>query len=109
MAVATYWERGESIDYLNTGTDLIKFGDVVELGTGHVGVAGCDIGVGETGSLHVIGAYWLPSGGAAFAVGDEAFWDAAAGQVVASGTTSAGWVIKAATASDITVLVKIGG
>ena len=50
MSKAEYWQRGESIDYKNTGSSAIEANSVIVLGK-RVGVAGMTIQPGETGSL----------------------------------------------------------
>ena len=52
--MATYIQRGETLDYLNTTGGTIKLGDIVKLGT-RAGVAGDDIPAGEIGAVHVTG------------------------------------------------------
>lgn len=106
--MATYWQRGESIDYQNTGSDVIKAGDVVDL-DGRIGIAGCDIAPDNTGSLHVIGVFrFKKPSGVAIALGSAVNADPATGEAVASGGVAAGWAVEPAAASDETVLVKIG-
>ncbi|UTW68674.1 DUF2190 family protein [Anaerobacillus sp. HL2] len=51
---ASYVQRGEAIDYTNTGVEDIKGNDVVDLDT-RIGIAGGGIPIGATGSAHVIG------------------------------------------------------
>lgn len=107
--MATYWQRGESIDYKNTGSDVIKAGDVVDL-DGRIGIAGCDIAPDNTGSLHVIGVFrFKKPSGVAIDLGEPVEVDAATGEAVApGGGVVAGWAVEPAAASDETVLVKIG-
>lgn len=106
--VAEYWQRGESVDYTNAGASVIRYGDVVPLGT-RIGVAGCDVPVGATGSLHVAGVFILPkTAGTAMTVGEEVFWDETSQSVIASGTLPAGWVVEPATADAANVKVKVG-
>ena len=52
MSKASYWQRGETLDYKNTGSSTIEANTVVEL-TGRVGIAGTDIAPGAEGDLHV--------------------------------------------------------
>ncbi len=51
MSKASYWQRGETLDYKNTGSSTIEANTVVEL-TGRVGIAGTDIAPGAEGDLH---------------------------------------------------------
>lgn len=53
---AAYWQRGESLDYVNSTTTKIEAGDVIMLGN-RIGVAGTDIEPGALGSVHVTGVY----------------------------------------------------
>ena len=39
MSKASYWQRGETLDYKNTGATTIEANTVIEL-TGRVGIAG---------------------------------------------------------------------
>ena len=56
MGKAEYWQRGETLDYKNTGTATIEANTVVIFGN-RIGVAGTDILPGEVGSLHVTGVF----------------------------------------------------
>jgi len=106
---AIYRERGESIDFLNDGNDIIQALDVVPVGADRIGVAGCPILPDAVGSLHVMGVFSLPKAQAdVFAVGAAVKYDAAAGTVSAANGIPAGWVVKAAKAGETTVDVKIG-
>lgn len=55
---ATYWQRGETIDYTNAG-DPIAAGQIIKLGDA-VGVAASPIGTNETGSVHIEGVFRVP-------------------------------------------------
>lgn len=59
MGKAEYWQRGETLDYKNTGTETIEANTVIIFGN-HIGVAGTDILPGETGSIHVAGVFEIP-------------------------------------------------
>ena len=53
---AVYVQEGKSLDYKNgSGTDILA-GDVVIMGS-RAGVAGTDIPVGLTGSIHMEGVF----------------------------------------------------
>lgn len=56
MSKATYWQRGETLDYTNPTETTIDANSVVKL-VGRIGIAGTDIAPKETGSLHVEGIY----------------------------------------------------
>ena len=123
MAKAKYIQRGSNLDYTNGTGSKISAGDVVVFGA-RIGVAGCDMANGETGSVHVEGVFELPKdygdSGKALTVGQAVYWDsvnscikAAVAQVVAEGavTTEAsavnGFAVAAALTTDRTCLVKI--
>lgn len=106
--MAVYWQRGESLDYANTGTNVINAGDVIDL-NGRIGIAGCRILPDETGTVHVTGVFqFVKPSGTAIALGDAVSVDATTGEAVASGGIEAGWAVEAAAASDASVKVKIG-
>lgn len=105
----SYIQRGETIDYTNPGTVPIAYGDVVVL-TNRIGVAGEDISIGTTGSVHVVGVFELPAiNNAAFAVGEQLYWDPASGVLtnVAQNNVPAGWATEPKAPADTTARVKI--
>ena len=107
---ATYYQRGEAIDYKNTSALLIKAGDVVSLNT-RIGVAGCNIEPDATGSVHVTGVFLFPKATTtAMAIGNAVEYDTATDSVIASTGSGllAGWVIEPAATTDETVKIKIG-
>lgn len=127
MASASYWQRGESLDYVNSGDTKINAGTVILYGS-KIGIAGCDIPAGGTGSIHVEGVFEMPKdygeSGKALTAGQAVYWDnsnsvikAAVAQVVGTGgdagkvTTEAsavhGYAVKAALTTDQTALIKI--
>ena len=121
--MATYYQRGEALDYTNGSGAKINAGDVVVFGA-RIGIAGCDMADGETGTIHVEGVFELPKdygdSDKALTAGQAVYWDAvnscikaAVAQVVAEGlvTTQAsavnGYAVAAALTTDKTVLVRI--
>lgn len=117
MSKASYWQRGETLDYKNTGSSTIEANTVVEL-TGRVGIAGTDIAPGAEGDLHVCGVFEFDKTGTnEIAFGQPVYFDKtgitdAANNGETSGSkaayTPAGFAAKAAAAGDAKVLVKIG-
>lgn len=108
--MATYIQKGETIDYTNGGAATISYGAVVPLTT-RIGIAGEDIAVGATGSLHVEGVFECPAiNTAAFAVGAALYWDATAGKLTTTSTsnTPAGWCVATKASAGTTAKVKIG-
>ena len=123
MASATYLQRGESIDYTNSGDSKINAGTIVKIGD-LIGIAAGDIAAGAKGALHIEGIYKAPKEYAAsdkaLTLGQAVQWDnsnsyfkAATAQVVAEGLVTAaaspihGHVVAAAASADQTVLVKL--
>lgn len=110
MAKGTYIQCGATIDYVNGGAAAISYGDVMPLVT-RIGIAGEAIAVGATGSVKACGVFELPAvNNAAFDVGDQLYWDAAAGNLtkVAAGNTPAGWATEVKALAGTTGRVKIG-
>lgn len=108
MAKATYWQRGESLDYKNTTDAVIEENTIIDLGT-RVGITGTYINPGETGSLHVCGVYEMPkTDDTAIALGAAVYFDGT-GITVTAGSTPAGYAAGVAEAADTVVLVKLLG
>lgn len=55
---ATYYQRGETLDYFPT--ENVENGAVVSLGT-RIGVAAAPISAGEQGAVHVVGVFAMAS------------------------------------------------
>lgn len=109
MAKAAYWQRGESLDYLNETTAVIEANTVIAL-SGRIGVAGTSINPGEKGSLHVTGVYEIAKTGTeAIAMGATVYFDGNGITNTASSNTLAGYAAQAAAASDTVILVKLQG
>ena len=104
-----YIQNGETIDYKNTGSTKIAYGDVVSLTT-RIGVAGEDIAAGATGSLPVTGVFELPATtSVAFSVGDTLYWNTTSKTLTKTNTDiPAGWCVEAKATSRATGKVKIG-
>ena len=75
MSKATYWQRGESLDYKNSGSEVIEANSIIDLGT-RIGIAGTDINPNEIGSLHVTGIYQFEkTGTGAIDMGAAVYFD----------------------------------
>lgn len=76
MTQVNYYQRGESLDYVN-GTDaLIKAGTLMPYGN-RVAVAGCDMPPGALGSVHVVGVFKdVPKGAEAIPAGTDVYLQA---------------------------------
>ena len=107
MAKASYWQRGEALDYTNTGNTVIEAGTILAIGD-KIGIAGCDIDPGTLGSVHVEGVFEFAKGSGALELGANVKINASTGTASAAGSdTPNGFVAAAAAAGDSTVKVKI--
>lgn len=105
MAKATYWQKGASIDFLNATDAVIEAGTIVTLGK-HAGVAGDDILPGHMGAVFVEGVFIVPTGGVAFTLGADVYFDG--GKAETTGTAKLGWAIEAVGSDASEVKVKLG-
>lgn len=108
MSKAAFWQKGESLDYVNTTSEKIEANTIMVYGA-RLGVIGTDIDPGELGSLHVVGVFELPKTDTAeIAAGTEVYWDGS-GITSASGADSikAGFAAQAAKADADKILVSI--
>lgn len=108
---ATFWQRGEALDYKNTTSSVIEANTVVA-GGNIVGVVGTDINPGETGSLHVAGVFEMTkSASDDIAFGDLVYFNETSGEITktAAGNVQAGYAASEAGATTTTVLVKLLG
>lgn len=112
---ASYWQRGESLDYINPTEDKIEVGEAIALGD-RIGIAGTDIRPGGLGTVHVMGVYEFPKKDKAeMAVGTEVYFteegitsEAASGEgVSATNNIVAGFVAALSPAESTKVYVKI--
>lgn len=116
MASATYYQRGESLDYTNSTLSKIVANTVIEL-TGRIGVTGTDINPGETGSLHVCGVFKIAKTGTSkIEMGQAVYFDGTGitdaaddGGSPATPYTPAGYAVAEAAAAATEILVKLQG
>lgn len=110
MGKAEYWQRGETLDYKNTGTAIIEANTVVIFGN-RIGVAGTDILPGEVGSLHVTGVFEMTkTASGAVEMGTDVYFDGSGiTDTEGDGTVPAGYAAQAAAAGDTVILVKLTG
>lgn len=108
MAKATYWQRGETLDYKNNTSATIEANTIIVIGK-RIGVIGTTIYPGEKGSLHVSGIYSIPkTADVEIALGANVYFDGTA--ITTTETdTPAGYAVEAAAADAATVLVKLLG
>lgn len=116
MATAEFWQRGESLDYVNGTQAVINANTIVTIGS-RIGVTGCAINPGETGSLHVVGVFEMPKSSTnAINMGTPVYWDGSGiteaandGGSPATAYAVAGYAAAAAAAADTAILVKLCG
>lgn len=118
MSKAAYWQRGESLDYVNNTTTVIEANTIIPI-EGRIGVAGTSINPGEKGSLHVVGVYEIAkTSTVAINMGAAVYFDGTgitgAADNGKTGSekeayTPAGYAAQAAAADDAVVLVKLMG
>lgn len=105
MSKATYWQRGETIDYKNNTGEVIEAGQILELGA-LIGVAGEEIQPDAVGGVHIVGVFYIPKTGE-IKLGDcVAFADGSV-KKAGDGESVIGVAIADAAADDATALVKI--
>lgn len=105
---ATFWQRGETLDYKNNTDAVIEENTVIDLGT-RIGITGTYINPGETGSLHVCGIYEMPKKDeTAIELGAAVYFDST-GITATEGSTPAGYAAAYAADVDRVVLVKLLG
>lgn len=107
--IANYVQKGKAIDYKNSGSADIAYGDVISLTT-RIAVATSNIAVGDTGAVEVEGVFDMPKATEEIALGAAVYWSVANKKITATstGNVPAGWAIAAAASADTRVLVKIG-
>lgn len=108
MSKATYWQRGESLDFVNAESTVIEANTIMDLGT-RIGVVGTDVNPGEKGSIHVTGVYEIQKTGTGkIEMGAAVYYDGT-GITSATGGTPAGYAAATAEADAEVILVKLLG
>lgn len=111
MSKAEYWQRGETLDFVNSTGKVIEANTIIVLGQ-RMGVAGTEIPAGEKGTVHVEGIYSFPKAkSTAITAGALVYWDTTNNCLTTTSTSNilAGYAAEAAGENDATVLVKING
>lgn len=118
MAKAAYWQRGESLDYVNMTDAVIEANTIIPI-SGRIGVAGTSINPGEKGSIHVTGVYEIAkASNSEIEMGAEVYFDGA-GITDAADNRKAGaekeeyvpvgYAAQTAAADDESIFVKLMG
>lgn len=106
---ASYWQRGEALDYKNTTTSTIPANTVIPLVT-RIGIAGNDIEPGQTGAIHVTGVFEMPKVDAdEISMGTLVYFSEDGITATSDGNVPAGYAAQNSAADEKTVLVKLLG
>lgn len=111
MSKAEYWQRGETLDFVNSTGKVIEANTIIVLGQ-RMGVAGTEIPAGEKGTVHVEGIYSFPKEkSTAITAGALVYWDKTNNCLTTTSASNilAGYAAEASGENDATVLVKING
>lgn len=104
---ASYWQRGETLDYTNNTDTVIEANTVVELAE-RIGITGTTINPGEKGTVHVCGVFeFAKTSSKEIPIGTSVYFDGNGITETESGT-SAGYAADDSAAGATTILVKIG-
>ena len=118
---ATYYQRGETLDYFPT--ENVENGAVVSLGT-RIGVAAAPISAGEQGAVHVVGVFAMTKANTEeIKLGAAVYYDAATDEITTTASKEegegdnkttvynapAGYAVEAAATTATSVLVKLLG
>ena len=118
---ATYYQRGETLDY--TATKKLEAGDVVSLGS-RIGVAAEPVSAGQVGHVHVVGVFAMTKANTEeIKQGAAVYYDAAEDVITATASsevmegetkktvdnTPAGYAAADAATTATSVLVKLLG
>lgn len=118
MSKATYWQKGDTLDFKNETGDLIEANTIIVVGK-KVGIAGTNIQNGETGSIHMSGVFEMPKNSESeIKIGTPVYYDGAGitesedngkteGEKVVY--TPAGYAAGTSAAASDTILVKLQG
>lgn len=107
---ATYWQRGESLDYVNKTAAVIEANSIIDLKT-RIAVAGTSINPNETGSIHVTGVYRIKKKAEeAISFAAAVYFSSTDGiTTTAAGNTPAGYAAEDSAAEAEYILVKLLG
>jgi predicted RecA/RadA family phage recombinase len=106
---AEYWQRGEALDYTNSTDSTIPANTIVQIGS-RIGVTGCSIAPGDTGSLHVGGVWEIPKTGTdAIEMGTTVYFDGTGITSTEKDAVEVGYAAAPATADATSILVKLRG
>ena len=107
MSKAAYHQRGETLDYRNTGFSGIVAGTILTIGN-RIVVGGTLIQPTALGSVDVVGVFAMPKTSTnAITMGTPVYFDGTGITETASTNVLAGYAVADAAAGDTEILVKI--
>ena len=107
MSNAAYHQRGETLDYTNSGTNAIEAGDILTIGK-RIGVASTLIQPKAMGAVDVVGVFNMPKTSTnAITMGTPVYFDGTGITETASTNVLAGYAVADAAAGAKEILVKI--
>lgn len=108
MASATYYQRGEALDYTNNSGDKITVGTVIKIGT-RIGIVGDDIPPKTTGVIHVSGVFeFKKTGTNEIKMGTTVYFDGNGITETEGSNAVAGYAAEDVGTSATKIKVKIG-
>lgn len=109
MSKAAYWQRGETLDYVNNTGSIIEANTVIKLAE-RIGIAGTNINPGEKGDIHVCGVFeFAKTSQNKIEMGTSVYFDGEGiTETAGDDNTPAGFAAATAETADNTILVKIG-
>jgi len=109
MSKASYFQRGESLDYVNHTTEKIEALSIIPL-VSRIGIAGDDIAPGETGVIDVSGVFEIQkTDETAIPMGTPVYYDGTGITATSGENTPAGYAAADTAAGDSTMIVKLLG
>lgn len=109
MTKATYFQRGESLDFVNNTTEKIEAFSIIPL-VSRIGIAGDDIEPGDIGAIDVSGVFEMPKkDDTAIPMGTTVYYDGTGITTTATENIPAGYAAGNAAAGDNSIIVKLLG
>lgn len=110
MSLASYWQRGETLDFTNKTEKTIENGTIVVANT-IVGVVGDVILPNSIGPLDVTGVFSMPKTTKTeeIELGEKVYFDGNGITKIETSNTLAGYAASDSSATDENVLVKLIG
>ena len=106
---ATYWQRGETLDYVNEGTKAVEAGEIIDFKT-RIGIAAFKMNPNEKGVVHMTGAYYIKKKDQTeIKIGTPVYFAEDGITATAGSNTPAGYAAEASPVKAPEILVKLMG